>query len=322
MVKKIVFNSHLNFYILAAKKLGISFRIFDAKKLVLFKKGQKKWYIFKARTPLNLESSAFLSNDKYLTNQILRKNDILVPESKIFNKLDEALSYWEKNRHKVVLKPNDNIGGKGILVSPKNKEEFVWGFKNALKNTRLDKRVLVEDFIKGVDYRVLVLGEKVIAAAQRLPPFIIGNGKDSIRTLIRKENKKRKDTLLKNIKIDNDLKSYLLKYKLSIDSILKRGKKLFLRDNCNLSTGGITIDKTEDIHPDNINIAIKAVKTLGLKLAGVDIITQDISQSMLENGGIINEINSPPGLRIHYCVIEGKVRDVALDIQKYILENI
>lgn len=257
--------------------------------------------------------SVDIASDKELTKQILREACLPVAPGRVSTDLDDALDEAKSIGYPVVVKPKDGNQGKGVCVNITNDQEFAEAYNIARK---YGSDVIVEKFISGRDYRVLVVGDSVVAVSQRIPPFVIGDGISSISELVEKENANPKrgvdhERQLTKIIIDDISMSSLRKRGYSLSSVLKRGEMLYLRENANLSTGGTAKDCTDIIHPDNIAVAVKAAQLIGLDIAGVDITTPDISKPMAETGGVIIEVNAAPGIRMHHYPACGKPRNAA-----------
>lgn len=251
--------------------------------------------------------------DKELTKRMLRDACLPVAEGYTVFDADEAVDYAHILGYPVVIKPKDGNQGKGVSVNLKCDQEIIDAYKVAQKYSR---DIIVEKFISGKDYRVLVVGDNVAAVSQRIPPYVIGDGVSSIKELVDAENKNPSrgidhEKQLTKIVIDDIVISSLKRRNMSIDSIVRKGEKIYLRENANLSTGGTARDCSDIIHPLNIELAVRAAKLIGLDIAGVDITTPDISKPITETGGVIIEINAAPGIRMHHYPAEGKPRNVA-----------
>ncbi|MDF2519608.1 MAG: MurE3 [Clostridia bacterium] len=260
--------------------------------------------------------AADISCDKELTKDLLRTAGIPIPEGRIADNLGELLSYAEGLGYPVVVKPNSGNQGKGVSVKLKNQHEVTAAFGIA---KQFGEEVIVEKFVEGKHYRVLVVNGRVVACAERIAPFITGNGKNTIKELIEIENLNPlrgdgHEKPLTKIKIDPIMEMLLLKNDMDVNYIPAVGEQVLLRENDNLSTGGTAIDMTDDIHPDNAEIAIHAAAIVGLDIAGVDITTRDISNPMREDNGAVIEVNAAPGIRMHYYPAVGKSRNVAKHI--------
>ncbi|MDP4092820.1 MAG: cyanophycin synthetase [Bacillota bacterium] len=260
--------------------------------------------------------SVDVAGNKYLTKQILMENKISVPYGDIAYSEDNALDIACEMGYPLAVKPLDANQGKGVTVDIQNNDQLIAAYREALK---FSKAVMVERFIKGKDYRVLVVGDKVAAVSERRPPCVVGDGKLSVRELVDELNKdplrgEDHEKPLTKVKLDEAAGLVLSKQGIGEGYIPKKGETIILRQNGNLSTGGTASDCTDIIHPNNINIAVKAVKALGLDIAGVDIITDDISAPLNQSNGAVIEVNAAPGLRMHLSPTQGKPRNIASDI--------
>ena len=197
-----------------------------------------------------------------------------------------------------------------------NRDELAAAYAEA---ARFSKAVIVEKYITGRDYRILVIGDRVAAVSERIPPYVTGDGVRTVGELVvlANESPLRGDDHekpLTKIKLDRTACQVLFKNGMTVDSVPAHGSTVFLRENGNLSTGGTARDCTEEIHPVNSRIAIKAAKLLGLDIAGIDMTIPDISAPVRKGEGAIIEVNAAPGLRMHLFPTEGKARNVAADI--------
>lgn len=257
--------------------------------------------------------SVDIACDKELTNNILQNHGIPVPEGKIVTTIEEAIIESEKLELPVVIKPYNGNQGKGVSLNLSSVDEIAKAFEIA---KQYSDRILVEKFIEGKHYRIAVVGNKMVAASERIAAHVIGNGINTIKELIDIENNnplrgEGHQKPLTKIKIDEVMLLILDKMKMSINSIPKSGQIIYLRENDNLSTGGIAIDVTDEVHPHNIRLAIRSAEIIGLDVAGIDITTNDISKPILENSGAIIEVNACPGIRMHHYPSKGQSRNVA-----------
>ena len=250
--------------------------------------------------------------DKYLTKQILKSSFIPIADGeKVYNTL-ELIKYAERLGYPLVLKPQFGNKGNGVILDIKNSKELIDAYIT-LKKTTDD--IIVEKYYEGRDYRVCVVDYKVVAVANRIPPYIVGDGKLNIKKLICNLNSDSKrgnghEKPLTKVKIDDQLVSYLSVQGFSLNSVPQKNEKVFLRKNANLSTGAVAVDCTDEISDENKEICERAAKALGLDICGIDICSKDISSSLNEDG-IIVEVNAAPGIRMHHFPSEGKARDVA-----------
>jgi D-alanine-D-alanine ligase-like ATP-grasp enzyme len=316
-------NMQLAYYVEAAMKLDIDWKILIKGLLVEFSKNDKTWRQLKSISPLNDSISTHLAMYKNTCSKFLRENDFRIPNYQIAETLEDVKQFMKRNNIKdVVIKPSRGFGGKGITMLPENNQEIERGI--ALAKEKSLKRgkpvVMVEEFIKGQNYRLLVLGDNVIATVLREPAKVTGTSKDNIELLIKSKNRTLKEENKEPIPIDSETEKILKSQGIDMKHIPKEGQSVYLRINSNMSSGGTTTECLSRVNKYYKNIAIEATKAVGLRLAGVDLITQDITNP--NAGYAINEINHNPGIRIHYMPDHGKSSKVALPIQKYILSNL
>lgn len=251
--------------------------------------------------------------NKELTKKLLHEYGIPVPTGKVVKSEQEALEYSEKLGYPVVVKPNYGSHGKGVSINLKNPQEVLEAYKIAKE---YEDTILVEKFIKGCYYRVLVVGDKVVAASHRISAHVTGNGVNTVRELINKENSnpmrgEGHEKPLTKINIDKVAEQYLRKQGLTLEYVPNEGETVYVRENDNLSTGGVAIDVTDEVHEQNRRIIVQAAGIIGLDVAGVDITTADISKPITEAGGAIIEINAAPGIRMHHYPYKGTPRNAA-----------
>lgn len=264
-----------------------------------------------------------ISCDKHLTKQLLRNQNIPVAEgNKVYN-IISLLQEADKIGYPVVLKPQCGNKGQGVILNIKNQKQLVESYINLRKN---QKDIIIERYYEGNDYRVCVVNYEVIAASLRVAPFVIGNGIDNIRKLIDTINEdplrgEDHEKALTKIKIDSELNWCISKRGFGLDYIPKKGEKILLRENANLSTGGMAIDCTEEICEENIEYCINAAKALGLDICGIDICTKDIGISLEDGNGIIMEINAAPGIRMHHYPWKGIKRNVGKAILEMLYDK-
>jgi cyanophycin synthetase len=250
--------------------------------------------------------------DKLLTKELLFNQRLPVARGgKVQNSLDLLLKA-ESIGYPVVLKPRYGNQGKGVFVNIKNEKELLNAYNLLIKNY---SDLMIERYIKGRDFRVCIVDGEVIAVAERIPPYIIGDGKSTVRRLVQLLNKderrgKGHEKPLTKVKIDEALMEHIRKYGYDINSIIPKNEKLTLRENANLSTGGTAVDYTGTICEENIDICKRAAKAIGLNICGIDLCCMDISIPVEKDGAII-EINAAPGIRMHHYPFEGASRNVA-----------
>ncbi len=261
-----------------------------------------------------------LACDKALTKQRLRDSGLPVPYGRVCNTLNEAIEFARQIQQPIVIKPVDGNQGKGVSLNLTEDGVIERAFYLAKKYC---DEVLVEEYIDGNHYRCAIVNGRLIAASWRIPAHVIGDGRHSIAELMDIENLNPlrgefHEKPLTKLKYDPIVKQVLQRQSLSLTSVPAVGDRVFLRENANLSTGGIAYDVTDIIHKDNRQLVENAVKIIGLDVAGVDIVLDEITKSYRDYGGAIIEINAAPGLRMHHYPAKGKSRDVAAAIVDYL----
>ena len=267
--------------------------------------------------------SADIAGNKHLTKQILQDNDIPVPYGDIAYTLESAVALAGDIGYPVVIKPYDSNQGKGVTLDICCEAQVRDAYGEAIKYSR---GVIVERFIPGNDYRVLVVGGKVSAVSLRRPPSVTGDGTHTLKELVEIENNSPlrgddHEKPLTKMKLDNTARLVLSRNGIDEFYIPKQNEVIYLRGNGNLSTGGTASDCSEKIHPYNCYIAIKAARMAGLDIAGVDMTLEDISLPINGNNGAVIEVNAAPGLRMHLFPTEGQAHNVAADIIDMMFPN-
>ncbi len=257
-----------------------------------------------------------LACDKEGTKQILRDAGVPVPRGTVIRYFDELQDAIEEvGGYPIAIKPLDGNHGRGITLDITKWETAAAAYDEA-SNASKTRSVIVERFYTGRDHRVLVVNGKVVAAAERVPANIVGDGKSTIQELIDKTNQDPRrgdghDNVLTRIVVDKTVLSMIAEKGCTLESVLPEGEICFLRATANLSTGGIAIDRTDEIHPDNVWMFSRIAKIIGLDIAGIDVVTPDISKPLREVDGVIVEVNAAPGFRMHVAPSEGLPRNVA-----------
>jgi cyanophycin synthetase len=257
-----------------------------------------------------------IASDKELTKKILSQNNIPVPYGVVVKSLQEALEAAKNVGYPLVVKPVDSNQGKGVTVNILSESQIEQAFNEAMWYS---KKAIIEKYIYGKDYRVLVVGGHVCAVAERRPPLVIGDGRSTVSELVKLENMnplrgEDHEKPLTYIKLDDISVNYLSSQGFSPESIPLKGQKVFLRQNGNISTGGTARNCTDEINPRNISYAVATARIMGLDIAGVDIIAEDISLPIDVASGAVVEVNAAPGLRMHIKPSEGEPVNVAEDI--------
>ena len=260
-----------------------------------------------------------LACDKEGTKTILKDGGIPVPRGTVIQYLDElSAAIEEVGGFPIVIKPLDGNHGRGISIDIKNQQEAeeAYDLASAASKTR---SVIVERYYKGSDHRILVINGKVAAVAERIPAHVVGDGRSTIEELIEITNQdpNRGDghaNVLTKITIDKTALNVLGKQGYELTSILAHGEIAYLRATANLSTGGIAVDRTDEIHPENVWIAQRVAKLIGLDIAGIDVVTDDIRKPLKEVDGVIVEVNAAPGFRMHVAPSRGLPRNIAAPV--------
>jgi len=254
--------------------------------------------------------------DKEDTKHLLEQANIAVPKGDIVRSergLKDAIDYIG---YPLVIKPINGNHGRGITINIKNWDDALVGFHAAKE---ISRSVIIEKYITGDDYRLLVINYKLVAAAKRTPAHVIGDGKSTIQELIDKINEDPRrgyghENVLTMISVNEMTETILSANDLTLESILEKDKILNLKDTANLSTGGTATDVTDIVHPQNIFMAERIARVVGLDICGIDVMTSDISVPLSETGGAILEVNAGPGFRMHLAPTEGLPRNVAAHV--------
>ncbi len=254
--------------------------------------------------------------DKEDTKFLLEQAEVLVPKGEIIRTeagLKEAVSYVG---YPLVTKPIDGNHGRGITVDINSWEEALEGFHAA---KAVSNSVIVEKFITGEDYRILVINNRLVAAAKRTPAHVVGDGKSTIQELVEEVNKDPRrgyghEKVLTQITLNDLTKSIIASYGYTLETVPKEGERVILKDTANLSTGGTSEDVTDIVHPANVFMAERISKIIDLDICGIDVMTTDISKPLEETGGAVLEVNAGPGFRMHLAPSHGLPRNVAADV--------
>ncbi|MCD6679709.1 MAG: cyanophycin synthetase [Burkholderiaceae bacterium] len=296
----------------AARTRGIPYRRLTTGSLVQLGWGSRQRRIQAAEMDATSAVAEQIAQDKELTKQLLSDSGIPVPDGVPVETIDEAWAAMQRLGSAVVVKPRDGNQGKGVTVNVRTREQLEAAWAGALE---FESDLLVERYIPGSDFRLLVVGGQLVAAARRDPPAVIGNGVHTIRELVDEINRdpRRSEghaTALTRVTLDTVACTRLAGLGLSPESVPAPGVRVVLRHNANLSTGGSATDVTDDVHPEVAARAIEAARTVGLDICGVDIVCENISRPLEEQGGGIVEVNAAPGLRMHIAPSYGKGRAI------------
>lgn len=296
----------------AAIKHNLNYEVLDENRS-FFKiyNDEKEEYIYQAtKTSKDISTFPFITDNKVLVKNILKENNLFTPDGILLN--DNMSSKEMKNiisnyiRKSVVVKPNTTNKGVGITVfeNPANEKELLTAIKLAFK---FDSKVIIEDFKKGLEYRFLVVGDECICVLHRRAASVVGNSKSTINELIKAKNEEPWHHYSgRIITIDDNLKTTLKRQGYTLNSVPEKGKRVFLRDNSNCSTGGESIDLTEQVPDEFKRIAIKAAKLFDAKICGVDILINNFNRFEYS----IVELNDNPGIGICECPYEGNGKPI------------
>ena len=296
----------------AAMARGIPYRRMTRGSMIQFGWGSRQRRIQAAEMDVTSAISESIAQDKELTKMLLASAGVPVPLGREIRSAEEAWVAAGDIGLPVVIKPKNGNQGKGVTVNITNREQLLKAYHAALE---YDDEILVERFLPGNDFRLLVVGDKLVAAARRDPPTVVGDGVRTVRELVEEVNRDPRRgtghaTSLTRIRLDDIGLACLAGQDLTTESVPTKGRRVALRHNANLSTGGSATDVTDDVHPEVAHRAITAARMVGLDICGVDMVCDSILKPLEEQGGGIVEVNAAPGLRMHLTPSYGKGRAV------------
>ena len=299
----------------AAQEREIPFQRLNKYSLVQFGHGKYQQRIQATITSKTPHIAVELSCDKEDTHNLLRDLGLPVPQQRLVQSERECMRAARRIGFPVVVKPLDANHGRGVSINLLSDEQVRVAYGVARENAR-GRSVLVESFIEGMDHRMLVVNNELVAVAKRVPGHVVGDGEHTIAELIDIVNQDPRrgighEKVLTRLELDHQAQRLMEKGGVDEHTVLPKGEVFFLRSTANLSTGGTAIDMTDVVHPDNREMAVRAVQAVGLDVGGVDFLTSDITQSYKDVGGAIVEVNAAPGFRMHVAPSEGKPRDVS-----------
>jgi cyanophycin synthetase len=296
-----------------AENRGIPFIRLNDRSLVQLGYGVNQKRI-QATTTVNTNMiSVDLAGDKAATKKLLGDMGIPVPKGYRISDIDDLEDTLERVGYPVVIKPLDGNHGKGATVGIKSLDDAKGAWEKAKEYSRW---IIVEKQLEGSDFRALVVNNRLIAVAERVPAHIIGDGKSSIQQLIDEVNADPRrgyghENVLTQISVDGQAMRCITNAGYTLDSKLRKGEKLNLKTTANISTGGTAIDCTDEVHPENVFLFERIAKIIGLDVAGIDVIAPNVSEPLHVSGGGIIEVNAAPGFRMHLAPSEGIGRNVA-----------
>jgi cyanophycin synthetase len=254
-----------------------------------------------------------IASNKEETKRLLQEQAIPVAKGITISSTEGVDEAIRRVGFPLVFKPLDGNHGRGISINIKNREDAVEAYEFAAK---ISRKVIVERYVTGYDFRVLVIDNKMVAAALRDPAHVKGDGTSTVQQLIDIENTDPRrgyghENVLTLITVDRDTLDLLEKKGYTLDTVPTAGEKVFVKSTANLSTGGTSVDVTDHVHPQNIFICERISKIIGLDICGIDIMAQNLTEPLTETGGVVLEVNAAPGFRMHIAPSEGLPRNVA-----------
>jgi len=300
----------------AAESRGIPWLRLNDQSLVQLGHGKYQQRIQATVTSRTPHIAVELASDKEETNKILGLLGLPVPKQELVQSEGQAVRAARRIGFPVVTKPYNGNHGRGISIRLTTEEEVAQGFVVAREHSR---SVIVETFLEGDDHRLLVVNGELVAATRRTPGHVVGDGGKTIAQLIEIVNQDPRrgvghEKVLTRLELDAQAQKMLERAGLTADSVPEAGQVVYLRSTANLSTGGTACDVTDVIHPDNREMAERAVRAIGLDVGGVDFLSKNITESYRTIGGGICEVNAAPGFRMHVAPSEGTPRDVAAPV--------
>jgi cyanophycin synthetase len=287
-------------FLQAAHELDIPWR-HVANNVYQFGWGSRSRWLDSSFTDMTSTISASLARDKVACAKVLRDAGLPVPRHALVNTAEQAVRVAQSMGYPVVLKPANLDGGTGVMAGLRDAEEVKKAFTAVAK---LSRRILVEEFIQGSDYRVRTCNGVVNGVVIRKPAAVVGDGIQSVQDLIDAKNRERANITSaldpdmeqgsKPVVLDDEVRQWVVAQGLTLDSVVPLGQRLRLRGAANVSLGGTTWDVSHEAHPDNLELALRAAAALRLDVAGVDLLLPDIKKSWTETGGAVCEVNGQP----------------------------
>ncbi len=302
----------------AAERRGIPWLRLNGQSLVQLGHGRHQKRVQATVTSETRHIAVEIASDKEETRSILAALGLPVPKQELVYSADSAVEAAEEIGYPVVTKPLNANHGRGISIRLTTPEQVRAGFDMARQHGT-SRGVLVESFVTGFDHRMLVVNGDLVAVAKRVPGHVVGDGRSTIEELVAVVNSDPRrgvghEKVLTQIAFDDQAERLMAQAGHDRSTVLPDGETFFLRSTANLSTGGTAIDLTDIVHPDNREMAVRAVRAVGLDVGGVDFLTDDVAMSYKDAGGAIVEVNAAPGFRMHVAPSEGTPRDVAAPV--------
>lgn len=297
----------------AAQARDIPTRRLNAGSLVQLGHGARQRRIWTAETDATPAIAESIAQDKELTRSLLQAVGVPVPEGRPVADAEDAWAAALEIDQPVVVKPQFGNHGRGVTTDLTSRSQVIAAYEAARAE---GEAVIVERYARGEDHRLLVIGGKLVAAARREPAHVVGDGAHTIEQLVAEVNRdpRRSEghaTVMTRITLDDAIaRTVLAEQGFTPEAIPPAGRKVLIRRNANLSTGGTAADVTDSVHPEVAAQAVEAARVVGLDIAGVDLVAEDISRPLAEQGGIVVEVNAGPGLRMHLAPSSGQGRPV------------
>lgn len=311
-----------NFHSLAAEagRRGIAVSQLGARGILALSGFDRTAWLFGTITDRTSHLAVRLADDKRATKQLLSIHALPTPAYYAVDLEDEAVNAFVALDSHVVVKPHDGYKGRGVSVALTSEDQVRRAFRLASHFSRI---VLVERYHAGRDYRILVVNGQVVAVVERELPVVMGDGILSIAELITEQNKdprrgEGEEKPMTKIKMDARMDEFLSRSGQTLQTVPERGQTVVLNAMGSMSLGSVSIDRTDEIHPETAAMVVKATQVIGLDIAGVDLIARDISLPLITADAKIIEINCSPGLRAHLCPVSGMARNPAVNIIDYL----
>jgi len=296
-----------------AQKRNIPYLRLDGGSLVQLGYGCKQKRVEAAVTSFTNTIAVDIAGDKDRTKKLLTSANIPVPFGEVVSDIENLKTVIGYIGFPIVLKPLNGNHGKGATINITNWPCAITAFHRAQK---FSEKVIVEKYMQGDDFRVLVVNNKFVAAALRKPAYVVGDGRSTIQELIDAVNKDPRrghchEKVLTSIKVDEVTMELLAKHNCTLETVLAMGQEIFLKPTANISTGGTATDVTDEVHPANVFLFERLARVIGLDICGIDIMAPDLKTPIRENGGVVLEVNAAPGFRMHLEPTSGQPRNVA-----------
>jgi cyanophycin synthetase len=307
----------------AAKKRNIPWKVINSQGLIQLGHGKFRQYFQSTTTGQTSDIAVDIAEDKNFTKKLLQEAAIRVPRGRAVHSMTEALEVLNEIPVPLAIKPLDGNHGRGVTLEVRTPEEVKAAFLNARKHSDI---VLIEECLIGKDYRLVVVGGKLVAAAVRTPAHVKGDGTHTIKELIDLENLNPQrgeghEMPLTKILLNGETEILLARSGKTAETIPAQGEIVFLKETANLSTGGTAVDVTAKVHPEICFMCERAARIVGLDVCGVDLVAEDISLPLTKQSGGIIELNAGPGIRMHHYPAEGESRDVGAAIIDHLYPN-